>query len=871
MKKIYLLLTSVLLAFVVFAKDVDPNVAKQVALHFYIQNTDRDPSSVSLQLVYANKAASHVGRATDGAPVYYVFSVSGNAGFVVVSGDDLVQPVLAYSTSGSFSAENLNPTTRKWMEGYAQQILFVKENRTATTDEINRLWNCYINNTPATDASRGAQAVNPLCQTQWNQAPNENGLCPYSNQYSARCVTGCVATAMAQILKFWNYPTQGTGFHSYNDQNFGTLSANFGSTTYNWAGMPNTLGAPDNDVATLMLHCGVSVDMNYGVAQTGGSSAYVVSSQSPIQACAEYAYKTYFGYDPATLQGVVRQNYSESQWKALLKAELDAGRPLQYAGFGNGGGHTWVLDGYDNNDFFHQNWGWGGNSDGFFSINNLDPTSLGAGGGTGGFNGSQQAVIGIKPLGGGGGGGGGGGTINQDGVALYSQITVSANPVQSGSAFDVNVDIANAGTAPFTGDFAAALFTNDGVFVEFIQEYVGQTINNGFYSSATFSTAQLSLIPGTYILGVFYKNGSNNYSLINPSTYNNPVSITVTGPPNNIVMNGNTSFSPATVVKNAAFNINTNMANTGANLTNGFLSADLYDANGDYVVNIEEFGGVNMTNGNAYNVQFVSNNGLNVDPGTYYVAFFSSPDGQNWNLVYGLNFPNPVKVTIVDQSVSPDVYENNDTEGAAYTLATNFSGNNASTGTPGSTVHVGNDYDYYKLNLPGGNNYSITARVHDSYSSSNGQNYSNDVQFSYQIDNGGLSTAYDDVMPGPIYVPGGGTVLFFVSDYFSGTTGSYLLDLQIVRGANVGVDDLTSDNLTVYPNPAKDILYLDMKDKAGNYTLRLLNVSGQLVQEEQGITSGGKLATDVSQLARGVYTVQLHAAGNVYRSKLIVE
>jgi hypothetical protein len=463
------------------------------------------------------------------------------------------------------------------------------------------------------------------------------------------------------------------------------------------------------------------------------------------------------------------------------------------------------------------------------------------------------------------------GTINQDGIEIYSQITVTANPIQSGSAFDVNVDIANGGTAPFTGDFAAALFTDDGVFVQFIQEYQGQTINNGFFSSATFSTAQLNLIPGIYILGVFYKNGSNNYSLINPGSYNNPVSITVTGPPNNIVMSGNTTFAPTTVVKNTAFNINTNMANTGANLTNGFLSADLYDANGDYVVNIEEFGNVNMTNGNSYNVQFVSNSGLNVDPGTYYVAFFSSLNGQNWNLVYGVNFPNPVKLTIVDQSVSPDIYENNNAEGTAYALTTNFSGNSAQVATPGSNVHVGNDYDYYKVNLAAGNNYSITARVHDSYSSSNGQTYSNDVQFSYKIDNGGLSTAYDDVMPGPIFVPGGGVVTFFVSDYFSGTTGTYLLDLQISRGANVGIDDMAAEALHVYPNPAKDVLYLDMKDKTGNYSLRIFNVSGGLVNEQDGIAAGNLLTTDISSLASGMYTVQLNNAGNVYRSKLVVE
>ena len=482
MKKLYsLLLASFVFSFL-FAKDVDVNYAMQVAKNFYLQNNPEGATAFSLQLADACKMNTNVGSNIDGGPVYYVFNIAGNKGFVIVSGDDLVEPVLGYNTTGSYSVQQINPAAAKWMENYKKQIVYVKQNVHETTDLITQKWLKYYNNVPVVEtAARGAQAVNPLCQTQWNQAPNENGQCPYSNQYNERCVTGCVATAMAQIMKFWNYPTQGVGNHSYNDQNFGTQSANFGNTTYNWAGMPNVLNTADADVATLMYHCGVSVDMHYGVGATGGSSAYVVASQSPAQACAEYSYKTYFGYDPATLQGIVRANYSEATWISTLKGEFDAGRPVQYVGFGQGGGHTWVTDGYDQNNFFHQNWGWGGNSDGFFSVNNLDPTALGAGGGTGGFNSSQQAVIGIKPLNNGGGGGDGGGTINQGGIQLWAATTVNANPFQTGGAFTVNTDIANTGTSNFVGDFAAAIFDNNGVFVQFIEEFTSQTAQAGFH------------------------------------------------------------------------------------------------------------------------------------------------------------------------------------------------------------------------------------------------------------------------------------------------------------------------------------------------------------------------------------------------------
>jgi hypothetical protein len=567
------------------------------------------------------------------------------------------------------------------------------------------------------------------------------------------------------------------------------------------------------------------------------------------------------------VQGVIRQNYSDANWVALLKSELDNNRPLQYAGIGSGGGHTWVCDGYDNNNFFHMNWGWGGNSDGFFSLNSLDPTSLGAGGGTGGFNNNQQAVIGIKPLNGGGGGGGGGGTVNQDGIQLYAATTVSANPVVAGSSFTVNATISNGGSTNFTGDFAAAIFNSNGVFIDFIQEFTNQTAQAGYYYNVPFTTNNLDLVPGTYIIGLFYKNGSNNYSLINPTTYANPVSITVTGNYSDIQMYNNSSVSPTTPVQNQSFTVNTQISNAGGSNFSGWLSADLFDMEGNYVTTIEEISNVTMQAGYYYNVQFVTN-GLNVAPGTYYIAFFSSTNQQNWSLVYGQQYPNPIQVTITGQPLNPDQYENNNTSNTAYALNVNFSGNTATVTTTGSNIHVGNDYDYYKINLPSGNNYSITARVHDSYNSGNGNNYTNDVQFSYVANGGSPSSTYDDVMPGSIFVQNGGTVIFFVSDYFSGTTGTYLLDLQIARGQNVGVTENTINNATVFPNPASDFVWIDGGDLQGAYELEVFDQAGRTVLNNTG-TADGLLKTDVSSLSSGIYILKLKAGNTISTGKIV--
>ncbi len=868
MKKLYALALLALVFISVSAKDIDVNYARQVATNFYLEN-NHAAGPVTLTLAQQYRMAESVGSDIDGKPVYYIFNVSGNNGFVIVSGDDLVEPVLGYNTTGSFPVGNINPSATKWMENYKKQIIYVKQHVTETTAGITDKWFRYYNNLPVLNSvTRGTNAVNPLCQTQWNQAPNENGMCPYDNNYGERAVTGCVATAMAQIMKFWNYPVQGVGNHSYNDQNYGTLAANFGNTTYNWGAMPNTLSSANSNVATLMFHCGVSVDMHYGVAQTGGSSAYVVASESPVQACAEYSYKTYFGYDPSSMQGIVRNNYSDANWFAAIKASLDAGEPVQYAGFGNGGGHTWVCDGYDANNLFHQNWGWGGNSDGFFSLNNLDPTALGAGGGTGGFNTSQQALVGIKPLGG-GGGGGGGGTINTGTITLFAATTVSANPFQSGGSFTVNADIANTGSTDFTGDFAAAIFDDKGVFIQYIQEYTNQTAQAGFHYPVPFTVNPLNLIPGTYIIGLYYKNASSNYSLINQGSFFNPVSITVTGPYNDIQMAGNTTFTPTVLVKNQSFSIATSVGNAGNTNFTGWVSADLYQLDGTWIQTIDEIQG-SMNAQTAYNLTFNST-GLNVDPGSYLVAFWSSADHSNYNLVYSTTYPNPVTVTIVDAALSPDQYENNNTESSPYVFTPTFNGNNASVLTSGSNMHVGNDYDYFSVTLPSGTNYSINARIHDSYSSGNGNTYTNDAQFSYQINGGSWSNSFDDVMGSPVYVPGGGTVKFFVADYFQGTVGTYLLDLQITKGANVGINDIAESNISVYPNPAHDVLFINAGEAQGNYSVKLFNAIGQQIGESKGNFTGQPLKQDLTTFVPGIYTLQLKTDAGLATSKFIVK
>ncbi|MFI5141044.1 MAG: thiol protease/hemagglutinin PrtT [Bacteroidia bacterium] len=374
-----------------FAKPVSPNKAKTVAQNFYTQNSKTEVNSVTL---------AYTQTSTTGSALYYVFNINTNDGFVIVTADDNASPIIGYSDKNSFVAPEAYTTIGHWLAIRAKEVESIKKLNPLPTAEVALDWIKYITNNPniankrantQNSTSSFASSIQPLVQSTWNQSPNYNAMCPGGS------VTGCVATAMAQIMRYWNYPATGSGSSSYCDctaqgftNNYGTLSANYGTTTYNWANMPLALNTHNADVAILNYHCGVSVNMDY---DPNGSGAWVITGDNPI--CAQNSYVTYFKYDPSTIRGLYRGNFNDSTWTALLKNDLNIGRPIQYVGDdpSSGEGHTWVCDGYDQNDFFHMNWGWGGFDNGYFALNNLLTTN-------GGFNPSanHEAVIGIVPI-----------------------------------------------------------------------------------------------------------------------------------------------------------------------------------------------------------------------------------------------------------------------------------------------------------------------------------------------------------------------------------------------------------------------------------------------------------------------------------------
>lgn len=308
----------------------------------------------------------------------YVFNITGNRGFVMVSGDERARDILAWSDRSEFDYQTIPDNFRYWISVY--------------NDELKLLSNQPVIPEVAKKNLSSVQAVSPLLgAVKWDQGSPYNALCPVINtENGSRAVTGCVATGMAQVMYYHRWPEKGAGSKSYTTETLKIpLELDFSSTYYNWDKMTPHYGASSSEeskaaVATLMYHSGVAVSMDYNST----SSAYFSEMGRAL-------YQN-FGYDP-NLQLVFRNYLSREDWQKLLINELNAARPILYGGTqADESGHLWVCDGIDQNGFFHFNWGWGGAYNGYFTLSALNPDELNSESVSGGYNYYQQAIIGLQ-------------------------------------------------------------------------------------------------------------------------------------------------------------------------------------------------------------------------------------------------------------------------------------------------------------------------------------------------------------------------------------------------------------------------------------------------------------------------------------------
>lgn len=460
MRRSLLLSLLVVCSLALFAKERTQEEAFAIAKEYlYRSGSTSTRAEVIPQLVAVSTdlLKSVTSRSTASEfPAFYVYN-NGDVGYVIVSGDDRMKPVLGYSDKSAFVAENIPDNVLGWLTTY------VKEMATLSHDEtVGKFF-------APKGTSTFPETVAPLLKNiNWNQdAPYYNACPKYQGEFS---VTGCVATAMAMVMKYHNYPLQGKGSHSYRTQQYRlSCSFNFGSTTFDWDNMlPEYVNGSYNEqqanaVAQLMYACGVSIDMEYSPGGSGAIASKVAD-----------ALVNYFNYDE-NLQYVSRDCFSYSEWLEMIKKEISEGRPVLYNGASEDVGHEFVFDGYDMLDMVHVNWGWGGANNGYFEISSLNPSSPGIGGGTnlgGGFVYQQGMILGFqKPT----------DTSKYMSRFRCSEMQLDKTELNQGDAFDVVVmNISNMSTT-FRGSFGLVLEKDGRQTVLSTYKYDGAiSTNSGF-------------------------------------------------------------------------------------------------------------------------------------------------------------------------------------------------------------------------------------------------------------------------------------------------------------------------------------------------------------------------------------------------------
>ncbi|NCA86707.1 MAG: hypothetical protein EOM83_14245 [Clostridia bacterium] len=377
MKKYFyplIVLACTILTNVLHAGVVPEQTARNVAQNYYHQQFTVAARPQQLDISLAEV------RQIESTPVYYIYNVA-SQGFIIVSASDATIPVLAFSDEGTWLIDEAWQKVgfREMLDNYADQILFVENQKLEATDEIRLEWQKW----EKTQTDGGSQrSVTPLLSTTWGQHCYYNELCPTDASsptgYCGHVPVGCNAVSMGQVMRYWGFPVTGTGSNSYNIAPYGIQSANFGTATYDYASMPTAIASSNLAVATLLYHCGVSMGMQYG--PTGSSSQFDIMY---------HALLNNFNFSDEAIC-VAKSVYSDAQWETLLRSDLDEGKPVIYRGTGEQAGHGWVCDGYTGTNYFHMNWGWAGVNNGYFYLNNLNP-------GTYNLTNNQAAIFHLSP------------------------------------------------------------------------------------------------------------------------------------------------------------------------------------------------------------------------------------------------------------------------------------------------------------------------------------------------------------------------------------------------------------------------------------------------------------------------------------------
>lgn len=284
-----------------------------------------------------------------------------DAGFLILSAEDAVLPVLAYDFDNDINVSDLAPGVEFFLDYYRQEIAVARRMQLSQTEKVKQAWEDLRH--PSERGLRAEVVISPLLHSNWNQNKYYNYLCPQDEDapgsYDGRVPNGCVAIAMSQIMFYYRYPESGNGSHT-NYTEYGNFHVNFAQQHYNYDAMCDKLNYYNNEVAKLIFHAGTAVNMMYGPDGSGAYSGDVPGAMA-----------TYFRYSPDA-EHTSKHHYSNETWHAMLIADLETKRPIYYSGYSEEGGHAFVCDGYNTDEYFHFNFGWGGSGDGYYVTESYD-------------------------------------------------------------------------------------------------------------------------------------------------------------------------------------------------------------------------------------------------------------------------------------------------------------------------------------------------------------------------------------------------------------------------------------------------------------------------------------------------------------------
>ena len=493
MKRALFLMIGCLVGLVMIANPITKEEAQQKAVQFLSKKQSNRALAPRLKPVSLQEVSGL------NSERLYAFNVGQKNGFVVMSADDCTgELILGYADKGELSKETMPDNMRAWLKGYDDEIKWMQEH--GVTNEVAA--------SRANSPSAARTPISALLTSRWNQDGPYNTYCPIYSK--AKCVTGCVATATAQVLYYYGKKrgastTTSKAIPGYTTAAYSLAVDEKPVRTFDWSKMSDTYPSTseaNEEVARLMEYVGAGLKMDYRLANVGGSSAY----QSDIP----YVLTEYFGYDKSA-RCVYRNDYSYGEWIDMMYKMLSKGDPVLYGGDSTGGGHSFVLDGYTEDDYFHVNWGWGGESDGHFKLSVLYSEEQGIGGSTSqnGYSAAQEAIIDVNPV--------------NSGVDTSTRMTVT------GAFPDQTEYIRGSASANFTGvvlksyvynctgatasfDFGWGLYRGDKL-LSVVAQASYEVANRAGSSPATFTVSfGAGLADGNYLLmPISKKNGTETW------------------------------------------------------------------------------------------------------------------------------------------------------------------------------------------------------------------------------------------------------------------------------------------------------------------------------------------------------------------------